>query len=86
MKPSQQDEARGRTLEFWQPHYPDDEISSVEADSMVSAISEFITVLAEWELAEKSEVERSRRVRKRLGALRNKVRNSSRIMPLEVGR
>ena len=86
MKPSQQDEVRGRTLEFWQPHYPDNEISSIEVDSMVSAISEFITVLAEWELAEKSEVERTRRVRKRLGALRNKVRNSSRIMPLEVGR
>jgi hypothetical protein len=74
MKPAQQDEVRGRTLEFWQPHYPDDEISSVEADSMVSAISEFITVLAEWELAEKAQSERRVRNRKRLSGLKYKRR------------
>lgn len=86
MKTTHEIEVRGSTIEFWQPLYPGEELSTVDADSMVSAISEFITVLAEWELAEKVELERGRRVRKRLSALRNKVRRASRIMPLEVGR
>lgn len=74
MKATHQNDVRGSTLEFWQPHYPCEELSTVDADSMIRGVSEFISILAEWEAAEDERKARRSLTRRRFALLRTKTR------------
>jgi len=74
MTASKLDDVRASTVEFWQPHYPDDELSTVDADSMIRGVSEFISILAEWETNDEQRKAQRRHCRRKLSRLRNKIR------------
>ena len=77
MKTPNQTDAPLGTIECWQKYYPEDELSAFEAAAIKQGVSDFITLLAEWEATDLQRRAQGVQTRRKLARLQSKVRREA---------